>query len=82
MNNNNEIFEALRELEEAETGTSKYRRCRKTVELYSYKWLREQEEQLKIATAAFKDILECGNTGEDASDMRRIADWAFAEMGG
>ena len=81
MNNNNEIFEALRELEGAETGTSKYRRCRKTVELYSYKWLREQEEQLKIATAAFYDILECGNTGEDARGMIRIADRALTKMG-
>jgi hypothetical protein len=82
MNNNNEISEALRELEEAETGTSKYRRCRKTVELYSYKWLREQEEQLEIAKEAFRNILECGYTGKDASDMREIADWALTKMGG
>ena len=81
MNNNNEISEALRELEGAETGINKYLRCRKTVELYSYKWLREQEEQLEIAKEAFRNILEFGNTGEDARDMRIIADRALTKMG-
>ena len=43
------------------------------------------KKQLDLAVKAFQDILECGgygSTGEDAADMRRIADWAIAEIGG